>query len=67
MIFRNHRHDFQNGGRDWKYASSTLDLGFDATADFHEYSVLWSKGHVEWFVDRRPVHREARYVPPAPL
>jgi endo-1,3-1,4-beta-glycanase ExoK len=60
-------HDFQNGGRDWKSASATLDLGFEATADFHEYAILWTKDRVEWFVDRRLVHRETRYVPPEPL
>ena len=60
-------HDFQNGGRDWKQASATVDLGFDATADFHEYAILWAKDRVEWFVDRRLVHRETRYVPPEPL
>ncbi len=60
-------HDFQDGGRSWKNASSTLDLGFDATADFHEYAILWMKDRVEWFVDRRAIHRETRYVPADPL
>ncbi len=60
-------HDFQNGGRNWKHASSTLALGFDATADFHEYAILWAKDRVDWFVDRRAICHETRYVPPEPL
>lgn len=60
-------HDFQDGGRSWKNASSTIALGFDATAEFHEYAILWTKDRVVWFVDRRAIGSETRFVPHEPL
>ncbi len=60
-------HDFQNGGRDWKSASDTVDLGFDASLAFHEYAILWTDAAVVWYVDGKRVHKESRYVPHVPL
>ena len=60
-------HDFQNGGRDWKSAPVTLDLGFQADRDFHDYAILWTPNAVTWYVDGRALHRETRYVPHEPL
>ena len=60
-------HDFQNGGRDWKSASATVDLGFDASLAMHEYAILWTQAAVAWYVDGRRVHQESRYVPHVPL
>ena len=60
-------HDFQNGGRDWKSASATVDLGFDASLAFHEYAILWTDAAVAWYVDGKRVHQESRYVPHVPL
>jgi beta-glucanase (GH16 family) len=60
-------HDFQNGGRDWKSAPATLDLGFAANQDFHDYAILWGPDAVTWYVDGHAVHKETRYVPHEPL
>ena len=56
-------HDFQNGGRDWKSAATTADLGFDYSHGFHDYAILWTPEAVRWYVDGKLLHTEARYVP----
>jgi GR25 family glycosyltransferase involved in LPS biosynthesis len=33
-----------------------IDLGFDATADFHLYAIDWRPGRVAWLVDGQVVH-----------
>lgn len=33
-----------------------IDLGFDASEDFHEYSFKWMPGQIEWYVDGKLVH-----------
>ncbi len=35
-----------------------VELGFDATADFHDYGFEWRPDSITWFVDGKPVHRE---------
>ena len=60
-------HDFQNGGRDWKHAATTQPLGFDYSAGFHDYAILWTPDAVTWFVDHKAVHTETQYVPHEPL
>ena len=35
-----------------------VELGFDATADFHDYAFEWRPDSITWFVDGKPVHRE---------
>lgn len=32
-----------------------VDLPFDASEDFHEYGFVWTKTHIEWFVDGNSV------------
>lgn len=60
-------HDFQNGGKDWKSASRTVNLEFDFSADFHEYAILWMHDTVRWFVDGKLLHSKGQYVPHEPL
>lgn len=60
-------HDFQNGGTVWKNASTTVDLGFDFSEDFHEYAILWTPDTVRWFADGKLLHSEGQYVPHEPL
>ncbi|WP_443748678.1 family 16 glycosylhydrolase [Asticcacaulis solisilvae] len=60
-------HDFQNGGRDWKSAATTVDLGFDYSRQAHDYAILWTPQAVRWFVDGRLLHTETQYVPHEPL
>jgi beta-glucanase (GH16 family) len=33
-----------------------IDLGFDASADFHTYSIEWLPDTITWYVDGSPVH-----------
>ncbi|MFD3264025.1 family 16 glycosylhydrolase [Phenylobacterium ferrooxidans] len=40
-----------------------IDLGFDATADFHTYAVEWTPGSIHWLVDGRIVHVRSRWDP----
>lgn len=49
------------GGHD-----TTIDLGFDATADFHTYAFEWRPNSIRWFVDGRMVHEETGARGPLP-
>jgi GR25 family glycosyltransferase involved in LPS biosynthesis len=40
-----------------------VDLGFDASEDFHSYAIEWSPDHLLWFVDGRLVHRRVNWDP----
>ena len=37
---------------------TTIELGFDASQDFHTYGFLWSQDKIEWFVNGVLVHSE---------
>lgn len=40
-----------------------IDLGFDATADFHLYAIDWRPDRVAWLVDGRIVHERVSWDP----
>jgi GR25 family glycosyltransferase involved in LPS biosynthesis len=40
-----------------------IDLGFDATEDFHTYAIEWSPDQLHWYVDGHLVHRRANWEP----
>jgi GR25 family glycosyltransferase involved in LPS biosynthesis len=40
-----------------------IDLGFDATLDFHLYAIDWRPGRVAWLVDGRIVHERVGWDP----
>jgi len=40
-----------------------IDLGFDATADFHLYAIDWRPDRVAWMVDGRVVHERVGWDP----
>ncbi len=40
-----------------------IDLGFDATLDFHLYAIDWRPGRVAWSVDGRIVHERVGWDP----
>jgi len=40
-----------------------IDLGFDATADFHRYAIDWRPDRVTWLVDGRIVHERVGWDP----
>jgi GR25 family glycosyltransferase involved in LPS biosynthesis len=40
-----------------------IDLGFDATLDFHLYAIDWRPGRIAWSVDGRIVHERVGWDP----
>ncbi len=38
--------------------STVIDLGFDASLDFHDYAFEWSPASIKWYVDGKLVHTE---------
>lgn len=40
-----------------------IDLGFDASADFHTYAVEWTPAGIQWLVDGCVVHVRANWAP----
>ncbi len=49
------------GGRE-----TNIDLGFDASEDFHLYAFEWRPDSIRWFVDGRLVHEETGARGPLP-
>jgi len=47
----------------YRGAPSWIDLGFDATEDFHRYTIDWRPGLIAWSVDGRIVHERAGWDP----
>ncbi|ODT85802.1 MAG: glycoside hydrolase [Phenylobacterium sp. SCN 70-31] len=40
-----------------------IDLGFDATRDFHRYAIDWRPDRITWLVDGKPVHQRGGWDP----
>ncbi len=40
-----------------------VELGFDATLDFHQYAIEWRPGCISWLVDGRAVHNRVGWDP----
>lgn len=40
-----------------------IELGFDATQDFHHYAIDWQPGCISWLVDGRVVHDRVGWDP----
>jgi GR25 family glycosyltransferase involved in LPS biosynthesis len=40
-----------------------IDLGFDASKDFHRYAIEWTPSAMRWFVDDRLVHERGSWDP----
>jgi endo-1,3-1,4-beta-glycanase ExoK len=36
-----------------------IDLGFDASEEFHDYTFVWEPNKIRWFIDDRQVHETA--------
>jgi GR25 family glycosyltransferase involved in LPS biosynthesis len=50
---------------DYGYRGSPeiVNLGFDASAEFHLYSIEWDASEIRWFVDQQLVRRRAFWDP----
>jgi len=40
-----------------------IDLGFDATEDFHTYAIEWESNEIRWFVDNKLIHTRVNWAP----
>ncbi|CAN7309086.1 family 16 glycosylhydrolase [Pseudoxanthomonas sp. LjRoot143] len=40
-----------------------IELGFDATEEFHRYTIDWRPGYIAWSVDGRVVHKRVGWDP----
>jgi GR25 family glycosyltransferase involved in LPS biosynthesis len=40
-----------------------IDLGFDATTDFHSYAIEWDENELRWHVDGVIVHKRSNWEP----
>lgn len=47
----------------YRGAPHWIDLGFDASQDFHEYAIGWTADRIVWLVDGRSVHERASWEP----
>lgn len=47
----------------YRGAPSKVNLGFDATEDFHRYAIEWRPGLITWSVDGKMVHERVGWDP----
>jgi beta-glucanase (GH16 family) len=40
-----------------------IDLGFDATRDFHKYAIEWASDEIRWYVDEKLVYKRSNWEP----
>jgi GR25 family glycosyltransferase involved in LPS biosynthesis len=50
-------------GYGYRGSPCRIDLGFDATLDFHLYAIDWQPGCIAWLVDGRVVHERVGWDP----
>jgi beta-glucanase (GH16 family) len=43
-----------------------IDLGFDASKDFHNYGFHWTKNSIEWYIDGKQVYKATENIPQKP-
>jgi beta-glucanase (GH16 family) len=50
---------------DYGYRGSPviIDFGFDASSDFHKYTIEWLPDRIRWFVDDMLVHERGSWNP----
>jgi GR25 family glycosyltransferase involved in LPS biosynthesis len=47
----------------YRGAPALIDLGFDASDDFHEYAIEWTPTAIRWMVDGRVVYERLEWDP----
>ncbi|MFM2598253.1 family 16 glycosylhydrolase [Vibrio fortis] len=40
-----------------------IDLGFDATEDYHSYAIEWDSTEIRWFVDGNLTYKRVNWAP----
>ena len=63
-VYFNPGDDGATMGFGYRGAPCRIDLGFDATLDFHSYAIDWRQGYIAWSVDGTIVHARVGWVPP---
>jgi beta-glucanase (GH16 family) len=48
---------------DYRGSPCRIELGFDATQDFHLYTIDWRPGSISWLVDGKVVHNRVGWDP----
>jgi len=62
-VFFNPGDDGTDMGYGYRGSPWWIDLGFDATEDFHEYAIEWRPDRLTWLVDGETVHERASWDP----
>jgi len=62
-IYFNPGDDGAKVGFGYRGSPCRIELGFDATLDFHLYAIDWRPGRVAWLVDGRIVHERVGWDP----
>jgi len=62
-VYFNPGDDGATMGFGYRGSPCRIDLGFDATLDFHLYAIDWRPGRVTWSVDGRIVHERVGWDP----
>lgn len=47
----------------YRGAASYIDLGFDASENYHRFAIEWGPGEICWYVDDTLVHRRVNWGP----
>ncbi|NNH55507.1 family 16 glycosylhydrolase [Rhizobium laguerreae] len=50
-------------GYGYRGSPCRIELGFDATSDFHQYAIDWQPDNITWIVDGRIVHSRRSWDP----
>lgn len=62
-VFFNPGDDGATMGFGYRGSPCRIDLGFDATQNFHRYAIDWRPGYIAWSVDGRIVHERMGWDP----
>ncbi len=62
-VYFNPRDDGAAFGFGYRGSPCRIELGFEATLDFHRYAIEWRPGRISWSVDGRIVHDRVGWDP----
>ncbi|RWP85634.1 MAG: glycosyl hydrolase family protein [Mesorhizobium sp.] len=62
-VYFNPGDDGASIGFGYRGSPCRIELGFDASLDFHHYAIDWSPGCISWWVDGRAVHERVGWDP----
>ena len=62
-VFYNPGHEGANFNYGCRGAPTYIELGFDASKEYHRYTIEWSPHEIQWLVDDNLVHRRGIWDP----